>query len=258
MLQHEASDTLSQERGLPDDTDMFEQFDFLDSDECRRTADLVYALKPHWEARLPDAPFFTLGAASYVDAAVPSEREARYYAKAARLNPILDENFGWLYGKLMRSLEERLGGKCAFKPRAARPGFHVFLPVPLFQLPIAKIHADLQFGLLDWSEHPRPDFANPMSFTVSVVLPRGGGGLNTWDVPFESVRGLAPEEIAKKVASIPPAFRPYSPGGMVLHSGQTLHQIAPLPEILPGDARDARITLQGHAIRSDGTWWLHW
>lgn len=258
MLQHAASDTLSRGRALLDENAMFEQFDFLDADECRRASDLVYALRPHWEPRMPDAPFFTLGAASYVDAAVPAERETRYYAKAARLNAILDENFGWLYAKLMRSIEERLGGRAAFEPRAARPGFHIFLPVPLFQLSVAKIHADLQFRLLDWSDHPLPDFSNPMSFTVSVVLPRGGGGLNTWDVPFESVRGLAPEEIARKVSSIPPEFRPYAPGSMVLHSGQTLHQIAPLPDIEPGDPRDARITLQGHAIQSDGTWWLHW
>lgn len=236
---------------------MFEQVDFLDADECRRAADLVHALRPHWEPRLPDAPFFTLGAASYMDA-TPAARRMQYYEKAARLNPILDENFGWLYSRLTRLLEERLGGTCAVEPRAARPGFHVFLPVPLFQSSLASIHVDLQYELLDWRDHPQPDFENPMSFTASIVLPRGGGGLHTWDVPWETVRGLSRQAIEQLVSSSPPELRRYTPGGIVLHSGHTVHQIAPLPRIEPGDMRDARITLQGHAVRSDGTWWVYW
>jgi hypothetical protein len=188
----------------------------------------------------------------------PKTRETGYFEKAARLNPVLEKNFGWLYAKLTRSLGEHLGGECAFEPRAGRPGFHVFLPVPLFQRSLASIHVDLQYELLDWSGHKQPDFSNPMSFTLSVVLPRRGGGLHTWDVPYEALRGLSRDEIVRLVSSRPPEFRPYASGGVVLHSGHTLHQIAPLPDIEPGDARDARITLQGHAIRSDGTWWLYW
>lgn len=236
---------------------MFEQFDVLDAGECGRAADLIYALRPHWEPRLADAPFFTLGAASYMDA-IPAARQAEYYEKAARLNPVLEENFGWLYAKLTRALEQHLGAACAFEPRAARPGFHIFLPVPVFQQSLASIHVDLQYELLDWRGHPRPDFGNPVSFTLSVVLPRGGGGLHTWDVPYEAVRGLSRPEIARTVASTPPELRRYAPGSIVLHSGHTLHQIAPLPAIEPGDPRDARITLQGHAMRSEGTWWLYW
>lgn len=258
MLQHATGNTLPEGPAVPYETAMYEQIDLLDAEERARATDLVYALRPHWEQRMPEAPFFSLGAACYFDATNPATRETQYYAKAARLNAILDEHFGWLYAKVMRSIEGRLGGKCAFKPRAARPGFHVVLPVPLFRHPIAKVHADLQFLLLDWSDHPQPDFSNPASFTVAIALPRGGGGLNTWDVPYESVRGLSPQEVTDRVSSIPPEYLPYRPGGMLLHPGLTLHQIAPLPEIEPGDSRDARITLQGHAIRSDGTWWLHW
>jgi hypothetical protein len=237
---------------------MFEQFVLLDADECRRAADAVHALRPYWEARLPDAPFFTLGAASYLDAAKPATRTVLYYEKAARLNPVLDENFGWLYARLVEALEERLAGRCAFEPRAARPGFHVFLPFPLFRFSVASIHVDLQYELLDWTGHPEPDFENPVSFTVTVVLPRGGGGLHTWDVPYEAVRSLSRSEIARRFSPVPPRLRPYLPGGLVLHSGHTLHQIAPLPPPEPGEPRDARITLQGHAVRSDGTWWLYW
>jgi hypothetical protein len=237
---------------------MFEQFNLLDADECRRAADAIQALRPYWEPRLPDAPFFTLGAASYLDAAKPATRTALYYEKAARLNPVLDENFDWLYARLLGALEERLAGRCAFEPRAARPGFHVFLPFPLFRLSVASIHVDLQYELLDWSGHSDPDFENPVSFTVSVVLPRGGGGLHTWDVPYEAVRSLSRQEIARRFSPVPPRHRPYVPGGLVLHSGHTLHQIAPLPPTGAGDPGDARITLQGHAVRSDGTWWLYW
>ncbi len=237
---------------------MFEQYPFLNDEECRRTAETVHALRAHWEQRHAEAPFYTLGAASYLDATDPATRKTRYYDKAARLNPVLEKNFGWLYDKLARSLAQHLGGRCDYEWRAGRPGFHIFLPVPLFRQSIASIHVDLQYQLIDWRDHPQPDFEHPVSFTASVVLPRGGGGLHTWDIRHEEVRGLPMDEIARKVFASTPALHRYQPGGMVIHSGHTVHQIAPMPEIEPGNPLDARITLQGHAIRSDGTWWLYW
>ncbi|HTT09222.1 MAG TPA: hypothetical protein VMH34_10590 [Gammaproteobacteria bacterium] len=237
---------------------MFERYQFLNSEECRRTADAVHALRTHWEQRHAEAPFYTLGAASYLDATDPAARKKCYYDKAARLNPLLEKDFEWLYAKLSKSLAEHLGGACAFERRAGRPGFHIFMPTPLFRQSIASIHVDLQYQLIDWRDHPHPDFEKPISFTASIVLPRGGGGLHTWDIRYEKVRGLPIDEIAKRVHSTAPAVHRYVPGGMVVHSGHTVHQIAPMPDIEPGNPLDARITLQGHAIRSEGTWWLYW
>lgn len=239
-------------------TSMFKQVQFLNPEECRRAADTVHALRTHWEQRHAEAPFYTLGAASYLDATDPATRKERYYEKARRLNPVLQKNFEWLYGKLAKTLEKHLGGACDYEARAGRPGFHIFMPVPLFRQSIASIHVDLQYQLIDWRAHPRPDFENPISFTASMVLPRGGGGLHTWDIQYEKVRGLPMDEIARKVNCTAPMMHRYIPGGMVIHSGHTVHQIAPMPEIEPGNPLDARITLQGHAIRSDDTWWLYW
>jgi hypothetical protein len=237
---------------------MFKQYQFLNSEECHRTADTVHALRPHWEQRHSEAPFYTLGAASYLDAADPAARKKCYYHKARRLNPVLEKNFAWLYARLSESLAEHLGGPCAFESRAGRPGFHIFMPVPLFRQSVASIHVDLQYQLIDWRDHPRPDFEKPVSFTASVVLPRGGGGLHTWDIHYDKVRGLPREEIIKQINPAAPTMHRYTQGGMVIHSGHTVHQIAPMPEIEPGNPLDARITLQGHAIRSGSTWWLYW
>ena len=51
-------------------------------------------------------------------------------------------------------------------------------------------------------------------------------------------------------------LHPYEPGKLVLHSGHSIHQIAPSHY---AERSDARITLQCHAIRAaDGVWKVYW
>ena len=57
------------------------------------------------------------------------------------------------------------------------------------------------------------------------------------------------------IASRTVAYHPYRIGGLVLHSGHKVHQIAPAND---GQRGDERITLQGHGIRCGGVWNLYW
>jgi hypothetical protein len=56
--------------------------------ECSQVRSTVYELKELWVKRNPDIPFYTLGVASYLDAAIEPQD---YYSKALLDNPILCE-----------------------------------------------------------------------------------------------------------------------------------------------------------------------
>jgi hypothetical protein len=238
---------------------MVTQTDMLNLEECARVAADVHALRPYWVPRHATAPFFTFGAASYLDGDTqrPEVRQ-QYYAKAARYNPVLIERFGWLYDRLLSTLERELRAPCAFEERLGRPGFHIFLPDKAFENPVYSIHFDLQYLQVDWVGHAAPDFSRPLSFTVSVVLPRSGGGLQTWDFFYADWKNKPLPELMVEVQKRAPHFSPYKVGGLAMHDGHMVHQIAPMRDIDPGNPADARITLQGHGIQSDGVWRLYW
>jgi hypothetical protein len=52
-----------------------------------------------------------------------------------------------------------------------------------------------------------------------------------------------------------PAFHRYREGGLVVHSGYQLHQIAPAADMQPGYER---MTLQAHALSVGGGYLLYW
>ena len=227
---------------------------FLDSGECDRIVERVWALRPHWTARIPGLPFYTLGAASYLDSG-PDAREA-YYRKAAALNPVLEAEFGWLYDRLRQSLAEVLEAPVAFEPRAARPGFHIFLAHPAFRQPLSRIHFDLQYLDLDWSGREGMDFSKPFSYTLTVRLPEAGAGLMTWDIAKAEYDALDEEARGRLGAEREPRYVPYREGELIHHSGLLLHRIAPArPGMRPDDAR---VTLQGHALPGRDGYWLYW
>jgi len=269
---------------------LFKQLEFLSREECDRVWETLKVMRGHWTHRHPSAPFYTLGAPSYLDAADPSAAEG-YYRRARQENPLLVEQFGWLYVKLAWVLGGALGGPCAYEGGFGRPGFHIFLPDSVFAHPFASVHIDLQYELLDWPPHPAPDFDHPLSFTGSIVLPTAGAGVNVWDIQYvhrwgrlrkvvsRTAHALHPsfarhppgalkvdgertlhriDEMPALTSTIAPRFHPYSVGGLVVHSGHTVHQIAPMSQAPEAGGALARITLQGHAIRAGGSWRLYW
>lgn len=227
----------------------------LTPEECVRLESTIKELRPLWIPRgnLP-SHFFTLGAASYLDD--PSE----YPARASQYNPVLRDGFDWIYSRLADFLARRLHAPVDFAENLALPGFHIWDTPSIFTQPVASVHFDLQY-LRTWpKDAPGVDFDHPLSFTLSIRLPKRGGGLNVWDVTYERYmrfyqRTQARFQPADLTVLLERVRYPYCIGGLSLHSGLWLHQVGEVDEVFPDDQR---ITLQGHALLVQGTWKLYW
>ena len=197
-------------------------------------------------------PFFTLGAASYLDAG--GRRRPSYEERASRDNPLLRTHFSWLYERLRTAIGDHLGEPVDFHAAFALPGFHVFERCMIFERSFASMHRDLQYRALDWTGD-EPDFDRPISFTVPMAMPSAGAGLELWDLHAADLDGLSDAEVTARAAAETPVYHPYRLGVVNLHSGHQLHRIAPMAF---GDDVSERMTLQGHGVRCGGTWRLYW
>jgi hypothetical protein len=232
--------------------DSLREIDTLTEGECRAAQESIHDLKKQWVVRTPGVPFYTLGAASYLDAPTSFEhfrQRAEYY------NPILRTHFAWLYERVVNRLQQVLAEPVECTASMSLPGFHIYLACKLFEKPIAVVHCDLQYELLKWENSEMVDVSRPLSFTLPIALPRTGGGLKSWDVPYEEILNLSDEAMQLVVRSRPKRYHAYHLGNMVLHSGHMMHQAAPGRDLMMDDER---ITLQGHAILVDGCWQLYW
>ena len=225
----------------------------LDPHECARVIERIDARRADWIPRNPELPFYSLGAASYLD--VGGGRTG-YYDRAAAYNPLLEHDFGWLYRKLQRALEDHLRAHVIFEKRAALPGFHIFLAHPAFTQPLGRIHFDLQFHNIEWPAAGEMDFSRPVSFTLAVRLPRSGAGLHLWDIDKAAWDAMSPATRDRIGEEVPPHYVRYRTGSMVCHSGLVLHRIAPAAEHLLPD--DMRVTLQGHALPGRQGYYVYW
>ena len=180
----------------------------------RQVAELVLELQNLWESRSDDFPFFTLGKSAYLDG-----NTEEYFKGVRRLNPVLMKTFHPLYQRVANVLGNELGEKPFFKLHVALPAFHIF-PSDEKLLSIAgnwhtdSPHTTLELGQVDTS-----------AFTVPVMLPTGGGGMESED-----------------------GYHPYAVGEMIMHDGKQLHRIASYKKYKQGEYR---ITLQGHIVRDD-------
>ncbi|WP_164015778.1 hypothetical protein [Pyxidicoccus trucidator] len=235
---------------------MITSLELLTPDECARLVAHIKELRAHWIPRgnnPQSTSFFTLGAAIYLDE--PSE----YRAVAERNNPLLREHFAWLYERLTEFLSRQLRAPVELAPGLGHPGFHVWLTPAIFTTPDASVHFDLQYLRAFPEPQPGMDFDRPLSFTLSLRLPRRGGGLNLWEFTYERYRQFY-ERIntriqPKDVTVLLPRLRhPYTVGAIAMHSGHLLHQVGEVDQVFPGDER---ITLQGHGILVRGVWQLY-
>lgn len=232
------------------------EIDLLSAAECDRVHEDVHELRERWIRRRPEVPFFTLGAAVYLDAT--DGRFASYAELARRDNPVLERSFGWLHERLLAALSEAVGAPCVTHSALALPGFHVFLGHPDFARPMASKHFDLQYEAIDWSGIGTPDPASQLSVTVPVRVPAGGAALRVWDVSWEDARG-ADRDTRRRLAAANryPTIHPYRPGVVAIHTGHLLHQIAPFVDPEPDDER---LTMQAHALPVDDgdRWIVYW
>src|SRR5262245_44368949 len=80
---------------------VFDSIPVLSAAECEHVRQTVHGLRSLWINRgSAEYPFYTLGAASYIDA-VPGPTPARYSELLEQLNPSLERSFAWLYNRLM-------------------------------------------------------------------------------------------------------------------------------------------------------------
>ncbi|MEH2233770.1 MAG: hypothetical protein V7K71_29725 [Nostoc sp.] len=226
------------------------------SEQCNDICSVIHSLREFWIKRGNSPKFFyTLGTASYLDFLNQPNFSKDYYTIAHEYNLLLELHFGWLYKLIKEYLEQTLINPVMYKPDAALPGFHIWQDSNLITKPNATTHFDLQYRNLKWDEG-KLDAVNTISFTLPIKLPKSGGGLNVWDFHYinnysQAIAGDV--EILKRFRT--KTFHDYKVGEIVLHSGHTLHQIAPTTCIYPDDER---ITLQGHGLFCNGEWLLYW
>jgi len=221
----------------------------LDELACRQAVDAIFQLKPYWIPRHHEAPFFSLGAVSYIDA---EQGHAYYEELAARANPVLKTVFGPLINHVAASLAAHLGQPVVPTTKQALPGFHIFLSHPGFEQQVAPIHTDKQYELLDWDGRvPQAVF----SVTMPIAVPQHGAWMNVWGVHARDWALVMGEGWQEQLKGSPTHHVSYTPGHLVFHTGQYVHRIAPSRQLGPDDMR---ITLQAHGVLLDGTWELYW
>ena len=124
----------------------------LNLEECSRLRLAVLRAKRRWTTRVydkrhPEWAFFTLGAASYLDAA--QDGFPVYRKKAGRDNPFLRKRFAWLYERLRLRLERLLKEPAHYDEELALPGFHIFThPADKSRHP----HYDRQYEFIKWNK----------------------------------------------------------------------------------------------------------
>ena len=238
---------------------VFTSVDTLTPRQCAEVGATVHLLKSYWSQVNPPSDFYTLGVASYIEFCKPADAHIEYYEKARRYNPLLKEYFSGLLENVRGTLESKLGEPVRYADDFAVPGFHIWLTDAIPTRPSASVHFDLQYQGLDWPSPAEVEYDKPVSFTLPIKLPKRGGGVNVWDLSYGEITSLSEQGVPVNVdemRSERTLFQyEYSLGRLVMHSGHFLHQIAPVPEVEPGDER---ITLQGHALRCGGQWQVYW
>ena len=95
----------------------------LDEERCASWAQRVLSLREQWHQRHWCAPFFSLGAAAYLDGPEPG----LYQQRRDSGNGILREHFSDLLEEVRTALAVTLAEPCAWHSGFALPGFHIYL-----------------------------------------------------------------------------------------------------------------------------------
>ncbi len=224
----------------------------LDAEQSTALRTQIFDLKAQWTPRHPSAPFYTLGVASYLDAAQKGGEV--YEREAAESNPRMQEHFQPLYDRLIAVLAAHLDRPVAYAAGFALPGFHIYLADERFCAPVASVHYDLQYSRLDWSRLGGYVPNRHLSMTLPIALPARGSGLAHW--PIRALNSFQNDEERERFQREERRFHPYAVGEMAFHSGHMLHQSVLMETANPGEDR---ITLQAHAaLTKSGEYLVYW
>jgi len=188
--------------------------------------------------------FYTLGTSTYLD------MENAHGKNAEFTNNLLLENFGDMYQVLVPCLEGALNEKIMLMPGFNIPGFHIFntdeLPSPGVENG-GSVHRDYP----DYSAEFDFKYIRPISFTLMLQAPANGAGMNYWDderlseeiTYFQTFCGMD-EDMFERV-KLKAKYFEYNIGELVIHDGQTLHQVANMVNVEKGEHR---VSIQGHCV----------
>lgn len=194
---------------------------YFDTDEILFN---VLKLEKYWIKRF-NVPFYTLGRNAYLDG-----NTDEYYKYLNHTNKKLISNFTFLYISIQEYLEEYFGEPVHLYHKFAVPSFHIFESNPVFLNFPSNWHVDYPHKTLGLGDK------DPYSFTYVVDIPSCGAGLQYKDGNKNK-------------------YLEYNVGDFIFHSGEFLHNIAPLKKYIPNEYR---ITLQGHIIRYENHLIMYW
>ena len=234
--------------------ELFEQFPALSKKDCKRATDAVLELQSSWrtldrKGALKNRRCYRLGS-SLEDFAVDQKR---YVEQALATNPIMKENFSWLYQLVTDLLSEHLGKPVRLRHDISYPGFHIVMNDSVFGKHSAPWHIDPDSIFINW-KYPLK-VSDIKTFTIPVCLPPAGATLDIKDLAFSDVFGKPDEKSIIKRAKIAGRF-PHKLGQIFMMNGTRFHRIGLLNP--PYDKKAMRITLQGYLIPQKGHWIIHW
>jgi hypothetical protein len=230
----------------------------------------IYAQRTRWRARIlnDQPPFYTLGAASYLDLGFTAGSIDDYLSDAGSLWQWAGESVLAVIDRVRARLADQLEQPVEYPPTLPSPGFHIFIGRAIPRVDCGgkredcgSCHFDLQHEFIPWARwYTNVDVENTISFTLPLNLPAAGGGLIIWEsLSLERMRDYIRKdrigEIESAAHATPGTTLRYAVGRLVLHNGHMFHQMAGVPKI---SVRDERITLQGHGVLADGVWRLYW
>lgn len=232
----------------------------LDPDKAAEVVLKIEGLRHLWNNRLSGFPFWTFGAASYLDA---TKDLGWYQTQTRKWNPVLAENFEELNELVLENLRELTGEPVQQSEDFALPGFHVYQSCDRAK-DGGKVHFDLQHHFLPWPDSVDRD--KVFSFTLPVSLPESGGGLWLWpELPEELDSHIASSQRINNYGhgiagaceewamQTPPEQVEYEVGTLYAHFGKRLHKIAPFRS---STDQQKRISYQGHGVWCEDRGWL--
>ena len=132
-------------------------------EDCNKIEKTVHDLEKLWvnrscerrfsfenQIKISKAPFWTLGAVSYLDSV---DSPKRYSQHRDYLNPVLHKKFNWIYEIICEKLQGELGEPVVIDGVLAYPGFHIFAAksgttiepeyLKMFEQPLGSVHVDV-------------------------------------------------------------------------------------------------------------------
>ena len=218
-------------------------------------AQKIYVLKAHWRRRDAKLPFFSLGAAAYMDSGRSRAEKARYLRLARLTNPVLSQEFGPTYEKLRKKLSILLRAPVFQSNDIALPGFHIFQEQSHRLGPLGNAHFDLQYQILPKQIFQGKSIQAVASFTLPLVLPDREAGLRLWDCDYLRTQMNWNKPLKQILRTVDHRIMRYRVGHLFLHSGLIAHQ--PIGKTYHQKGT-ARITLQGHLIQIQNKWMIYW